>query len=137
MPRRVRRRLEHEVLSVPGEEVCGVVLGRRGRDGARRVALARPVRNAAQDRRRAYVLAPDELVEAMRSARESGLELLGYYHSHPTGSAEPSASDREHAWPDVSYLILALDSGGGLLARSWRLAGTELAEEPIVWAAVG
>jgi proteasome lid subunit RPN8/RPN11 len=59
--------------------------------------------------------------------------LLGYYHSHPGGRAEPSVADRAHAWPEVSYLIVALDGFGMLEARSWRLAGDGFVEEPVRW----
>lgn len=136
VPDSLCRRIEAQVRAVPTEEVCGVLLGRRDEAGPRRVLDARPVRNVAPEPRRAYVLAPEELVATLRDARDRQLELVGYYHSHPTGSAEPSATDRAHAWPDVSYLILAAAGGGRFLARSWRLAGDELVEEPIGWGAV-
>jgi proteasome lid subunit RPN8/RPN11 len=93
----------------------------------------RATRNEATDRRRCYVLAPADLAASVREARERSLDLLGYYHSHPGGRAEPSVADRAHAWPEVSYLIVALDGFGMLEARSWRLAGDGFVEEPVRW----
>jgi proteasome lid subunit RPN8/RPN11 len=55
----------------------------------------------------------------MKSARAQGLEVVGYYHSHPAGPPRPSAFDRERAWPELSYLIVT-PAGE---AHSWRLGG--------------
>ena len=38
--------------------------------------------------------------DAHRAARQGGPEVLGYYHSHPTDQAEPSATDRAMASGD-------------------------------------
>jgi proteasome lid subunit RPN8/RPN11 len=76
------------------------------------------------------VVEPEDLVTAVREARERSLVVLGYYHSHPEGPALPSSEDRRWAWPEASYLIVAR-AGGKLEARSWRLAGTDFVEEPV------
>lgn len=133
LPAALRRRIEEHVGAAAPEEACGVLLGRETGEGPRRVLAVRPTRNGADDRRRAYVLEPADLVAAVREARERSLELVGYYHSHPGGRAVPSPRDRAHAWPEASYLILAPDGAGKLEARSWRLAGDAFAEEPVRW----
>lgn len=129
----LRRRIEVHVRGLAGEEACGILLGREGEEGPRRVVEARAARNGAADRRRCYVVEPADLVAAVHDARAGGLDLLGYYHSHPAGRAEPSSADRASAWPDVSYLILAPDGRDGLETRSWRLTEAGFAEEPIRW----
>jgi len=47
--------------------------------------------------------------------------------------ARPSAFDLEHAWPGVSYLIVAVDRSRVVDIRSWRIdaAGRDFEEEPL------
>ena len=59
---------------------------------------------------------------AERAASEQGLELIGWYHSHPDHPARPSEFDREHAWPWFSYIIVSVHAGKPLDMTSWRLA---------------
>ena len=53
--------------------------------------------------------------------RAAGLEIVGYYHSHPDHPAVPSAFDTEHAWPWYSYLIVHINRGRGAGMASWVL----------------
>ena len=47
-------------------------------------------------------------VDAVGTApAEAGLTVLGFYHSHPDHPARPSETDRRHAWPYYSYVIVA------------------------------
>ena len=53
---------------------------------------------------------PQALIDAHRAARDGDLQVLGYYHSHPNGLAEPSATDRAIAAPDGSvWAIIAAE----------------------------
>jgi len=90
---------------VGASEACGLLLGDRA--GPRvRVVAARPARNLAPDPARGYVLDPGDWLAAYREAELAGLDLVGYYHSHPDGSGIPSAEDLAGAWPDHYYLIV-------------------------------
>jgi proteasome lid subunit RPN8/RPN11 len=92
-------------------ECCGLLLGRDGR-----ISEARPAANLADDPLRHFEIDPAALFAAHREARGGGLELLGYYHSHPTGHPVPSATDCEHASGDRrAWAIVA----GGQVAF-WR-----------------
>ena len=77
------------------EECCGVLLGRPGT-----IEEARPARNVADARLRRFEIDPQALVDAHRAARAGGPQVLGYYHSHPGGPAEPSAVDSAMAAGD-------------------------------------
>src|SRR5439155_1672800 len=55
------------------------------------------------------------------AARRVGGELIGFYHSHPDHPAEPSQYDLDHAWPNLSYVIVAVRGGQAADLRSWRL----------------
>lgn len=117
------------------EECCGFLIGHpsdEGDDGAdadggdpgacAAVVRAKAAENTRDDERaRRYTIAPEVVLHTLRAARADGLEIIGYYHSHPDHPAEPSAFDREHAWPGVSYLIVPVTDGRAGAARSWRL----------------
>ena len=68
-------------------------------------------------------------MRAEKRATETGLQLLGFYHSHPDHPAEPSAFDLDHAWPNLSYLIISVRQGQPKEARSWRLKADRSAFE--------
>jgi len=94
-------------------------------EGPERIRVHRvlPARNERQGEAAgcSYLIAPETVLAARREARRLGFEVVGYYHSHPDRPAEPSGIDREDAWPGMSYLIVSLEEGRPVAARSWRL----------------
>ena len=98
-------------------ECCGALLGR-----ARVVqeAFALPNTTEQGPRRRFLVRAEDYRVAETR-ARDTGLDLLGFYHSHPDHPAKPSQFDLDHAWPSFSYVIVSVMAGRDELLTSWQL----------------
>jgi len=103
------------------EEGCGVLLG-RDHGGRRTVERAIGLENRREDSRtHRYLIAPEQFLAADREARDAGLDVVGFFHSHPDHPAEPSAFDREHAWPYYSYLIVSVRDGQVADQRSWRL----------------
>ncbi len=106
------------------EECCGMLIGPAPESGGD-IVISEIVaaENERQDsRHNRYVISPQALLKTQRSARERGLEILGYYHSHPDHPARPSDFDREHAWPGTSYMIISVMKGSVVDGRSWRLA---------------
>lgn len=113
------------------DETCGLMLG-SSRDDRCRITRAVQGRNVVAGRRRdRFELAPEDFLAADREAGRLGLEVVGVWHSHPDHPAEPSATDREFAWPGWSYLIVSVGAGGVRDWRSWRLDGEAFAEEVI------
>ena len=102
-------RLLDEAASTPAEEICGLLFGTRDR-----IAAARPTRNVAADRRTWFEVDPAALFAALRAERAGGPTLIGHYHSHPNGRAEPSPRDLAAAEPGRLWLII-----GGGEARAW------------------
>ena len=98
-------------------ECCGAMLGR---DGVVREAYALPNTTEAGPRRR-FLVRPDDYRVAERRAREAGLDLQGFYHSHPDHPARPSQFDHDHAWPSFSYVIVSVMAGEDTQLTSWRL----------------
>jgi cysteine synthase B len=107
----------HGVEAFP-DECCGVLVGRE----AGRVTAAWPfVNTTSLDRQRRFLIGPDDYRKAEARASREGVEILGFYHSHPNHPAEPSAFDLDHAWPNFSYLIVSIRDRVPREMRSWRL----------------
>ncbi|MCA9300791.1 MAG: Mov34/MPN/PAD-1 family protein, partial [Phycisphaerales bacterium] len=62
-----------------------------------------------------------DYVRLERLAAELGLDLLGFYHSHPDHPSRPSRTDLEHAFPWFSYVIVAIERGVPSALTSWVL----------------
>jgi len=107
------------------EECCGVLIGRTTGGGAHGTTLVERLLSVDNERgdsrHNRYVITPETVLAAQREARAAGLDIVGYYHSHPDHPARPSEFDREHAWPGLSYLIVAVERGQVVEAKSWRL----------------
>lgn len=116
------------------EEACGLLLGRIAGDDIS-ILRAVAVENAWPERdERTHRFAIDPLVQmkAEQKAAAEGLELIGFYHSHPKGRAVPSELDRSVAWPKYVYLILGYDEPAGPTPRAWTLdASVAFVEHPI------
>lgn len=111
---------EHALADSP-DECCGILIGDQMTDIVT-IHRTRRVANVWDgERTHRFELDARSHVRLQREAREAGLEIVGFYHSHPTGEAVPSAFDVERAWPGVSYLIVSLDGDRRGDARSWRL----------------
>lgn len=121
MARHLQAASRHAQMSYP-EECCGVLIGRVA-DGATHVERVLSVGNERQDsRHNRYLISPEAVLAAHKEARSLGLDVVGYYHSHPDHPARPSEFDREHAWPGISYLIISVQNRKVADARSWRLS---------------
>jgi proteasome lid subunit RPN8/RPN11 len=111
-------------------ETCGAMLGVDGEEG-RRVQILFPLTNRRDDSpRNRFAITAEDFRAAERAAAESGLELVGWYHSHPDHPARPSEFDREHAWPWYSYVIVSVAAGAPRDMTSWLLADDRTHFEP-------
>ena len=103
-------------------ECCGVLLGKE-QDGRKVVVDILPLQNAREDSpRNRFLILPEDLLHSDREARSRGLDILGFYHSHPDHPARPSEYDREHAWPWYTYLIVAVEQGVPRDLTGWLLS---------------
>lgn len=103
------------------EECCGFLIGRAKGEDVFAERILSVGNERADSRHNRYVITPETVLAAQKEARSRGLDIVGYYHSHPDHPAIPSEFDREHAWPGVSYLIVSVEKGKVTAARSWRL----------------
>lgn len=107
------------------QEACGLLLG----EGAH-IMAARPAKNVHPNPHTHFEIDPQALIDAHRAARASGApQVLGYYHSHPNGLAQPSPTDRAMAagdgriWAIIAGDEVALwrDGDAGFVALSFAL----------------
>jgi proteasome lid subunit RPN8/RPN11 len=118
-----RERIARHGESGYPDEICGFLLGTQA-DGAKTVREVVPVDNKweeTDERRRRFMIAPEDFLRQERRAREAGWEILGFYHSHPDHPARPSETDREAAWPGYSYVIQSVRDARATEVHSWRL----------------
>lgn len=137
-PRHLQTIERHASIIYP-QECCGVLIG-RCHSGATFVERVLSVGNEREgDRHDRYLISPETVLAAHKEARALGLEVVGYYHSHPDHPAEPSGFDLEQAWPEVSYLIVSVEQRKVVDSRSWRLSEDRQSfeEEVVDQAAIG
>ena len=127
---------QHSIREYPNE-CCGILLGTQSHD-SKQVTEAVPLRNLRVDPVRAqellplesdgesernrFLIDPQDQIRVEKDARARGLEVVGYYHSHPDHPARPSKYDRDHAWPWYSYVIVSVERGNPTAVTSWVLA---------------
>jgi proteasome lid subunit RPN8/RPN11 len=120
----------YEAMRQHGEETyphecCGVLLGHTGEDGNRVVEVVRAGNTRTDSAHNRYNIAPQELVKMQRQARQAGLDIIGFYHSHPDHPAQWSATDFAEAhWVGCSYVITAVAKGEAAVTNSFLLTGT-------------
>jgi proteasome lid subunit RPN8/RPN11 len=109
-------------------ECCGLLIG-----AGTGIDEATPARNLAEGPSR-YLIDPADHIAARRAARSRGLEVVGFYHSHPQSAAWPSPTDlAEAAYPEAVHLIVSL-ADGGAEARLFRIDQGLAAELPLTTA---
>ena len=105
-------------------ECCGILIGH-----GERIERALPAANIHADPLGHFEIEHQALIDAHRATRGGGSEVVGYYHSHPIGIAQPSPTDRAEATGDGSVWAIAdkggvtfwRDGEGGFAALSYRV----------------
>lgn len=125
----------YDAIRAHGEETyphecCGVLLGPAAREGAQDagnevVEVLRAGNTRTDSAHNRYNIAPVELVRIQRMGREKGLDIVGFYHSHPDHPAQWSKTDFAEAhWIGCSYVITSVKKGVATVTNSFLLTGT-------------
>ncbi|HUL15963.1 MAG TPA: M67 family metallopeptidase [Terriglobales bacterium] len=144
--RELAERIRNHGAKAYPNECCGALFGcdtsaEPGLDpetgavvSARRVLGLYPLVNRRDDApQNRFSVTPLDVREAEKASQLHGLEVVGWYHSHPDHPARPSQYDHDHAWPWYSYIILSVQKGAPEELTSWRLSDdrSEFAPEPL------
>jgi proteasome lid subunit RPN8/RPN11 len=125
--------LDHCAAGLPNE-ACGMLAGKNGT-----VEKVYPMRNAKPGPDY-YEMEPEEQFRVMKDIRDSGLEMIGLFHSHPTGQAYPSSVDVAQAYwpgtqlpnyPDAVYVIVSLMDRAKPVARGFSIEEGAVTEVPL------
>ncbi|MGA9839681.1 MAG: M67 family metallopeptidase [Thermoplasmata archaeon] len=112
IPGRLLEGMRRHARETYPDECCGFLVAAQdppAPDGPRSIVAAEPAPNDFDgERRRRFVIRPEELLSVEHSLEGTGRVVAGFYHSHPDHPALPSAFDQEHAWPWYTYLVLSV-----------------------------
>jgi proteasome lid subunit RPN8/RPN11 len=99
---------EHAIKDYP-YECCGIILGKFN-GSEKTVTQILPIINDREDENKhnRYLIPSSKMLETELYAIKNGLDIVGFYHSHPDHPATPSAFDVEHALPVYSYFIVSV-----------------------------
>ncbi len=98
-------------------ECCGALIASGGT-----IVEAFPLPNTTTEGpRRRFLIGPNDYRLAEARAQARGGTLAGFYHSHPDHPARPSETDLAQAWPNLTYIIVAVRDGRPEDLRFWRL----------------
>ncbi len=125
--------VDHCLAGHPNES-CGMLGGKDGR--VEKVFLMKNAKPGPDY----YEMEPEEQFRVMKDIRDSGLELIGLFHSHPAGQAYPSSVDVKQAYwpgtqlpnyPDVVYIIVSLMDRSKPVARGFSIEEGKVNEVPL------
>ncbi len=122
-------RAVYEAIRAHGEETyphecCGALLGRHTREGWVVEDAVKAGNTRTDSAHNRYNIAPSELVKIEREARGRGLDIAGFYHSHPDHPAQWSQTDFAEAhWIGCAYVITEVAHGKAATTNSFLLAG--------------
>ena len=107
----------------PGE-CCGILLGKTAKNSGKseiEVLETREAPNLVQGEQKSTRFEADPLFLYLveREIEGSGLEIVGFYHSHPDCEAIPSREDAEKMVPGLIYAILSVTADGVVDIRTF------------------
>jgi len=75
-----------------------------------------------------YFMTGEEMRAVDAACRAEGIDIVGFYHTHPDHPARPSVTDLHFAQqtlPGYSYVIMAVEKGVPALTTCWVLSEDE------------
>jgi len=118
---KIVKKIEYHAERTYPEECCGILLGKSEEGNHYIMDCLEMDNHQDENRRRRFLITPDQYRYAEQTAKKMNSELLGFYHSHPDHPAAPSVFDTDHALPWFSYLIIAVNQRKAAAMTAWRL----------------
>lgn len=108
----LRQIVDAAEAAYPGE-CCGLIVGRLLPNGTVEAIRAHPSANLRKQNKQ-FEIDPRLWVDLARALGRGPLKVVGLYHSHPDGPAQPSAIDLEAAWgEELVWLIVSVSGMSG------------------------
>jgi proteasome lid subunit RPN8/RPN11 len=130
LPEGLRAQILGEARAARPGECCGLLEGLRAQCASGdefHVTALHPAQNLAPAPDR-FEIAPEDHIKAFKAARANGHALIGCYHSHPNGRAQPSMADKAGAGEeDFLWLIAAGERLEAFVYRRGEFSGAGLA----------
>ena len=103
------QKLARHIMQVYPHEGCGILLGR-----GVRIEKIKPADNLVtdEDGRTHFKMDPLTIYKEEAEAQKEGLEVIGFYHSHPDRRAILSKTDEEYMIPEMLYIVVSVNGGG-------------------------
>lgn len=103
-------------------ECCGFMLGSVNGENRRVIELMRADNDREDgEQYHRFLITPEAYMKSEKAARSKGLDIVGFYHSHPNARARPSQYDLDQAWPFYSYVIVSVMDKTADTMTSWIL----------------
>jgi proteasome lid subunit RPN8/RPN11 len=103
------------------EECCGALFGSYNDETKIIFDILEFENEKQENRQNRFLISSDQYKSAEKLAKEKGLELLGFYHSHPDHPAIPSQFDTDHALPWFLYIIVSVNKAKAGNLTAWVL----------------
>jgi len=114
------------------KEACGILAGKRTTNHELRITKIYKMANISDNPETCYFMKPEEQLKVFKEIRQSGIEMLGIYHSHSSSLAYPSQRDCEMAfYPETDYVIISLKDYNNPEIRAFKIIEGKIKEEKI------
>ena len=103
-----RQQIENHAQAGYPAEVVGILAGSKKEN---KVQIVQNLENERSDTHNRYQVSGLKLYKETQKLEAQGYDILGYYHSHPDHPSQYSEYDRDHALPNLSYVIISMTQG--------------------------
>jgi len=126
-----RNTMVEHCKSVYPNEGCGILVGEReGENWFVHRSVPVPNRNEERSRDR-FEISPKDYLRVEKEANLEGLEIVGFFHSHPDVPPFPSLTDAQFAWEGFVNIIVGVFNGQKVRVRAHIYDGRNFNELPV------
>lgn len=116
LPSELAQQIRRHCEAAYPHEACGLLIGTR----LGGVIEVIPSENLSETPEKAFEIDPALIIKYQKKARAGHNQLIGHYHSHPDGEAEPSPRDQQQSYdPDLTWVIVEVRAGTALGMRAF------------------